>query len=392
MFIKFICVIALLEFSLSDESPPLFLPMEKDSRYGDDVCSYTKDNNIYVRPCEKGKFCKSDSPIDAIYSYKMFEKESNIGICYDLPNITLLYTYDEGTCTNSFECSNAYKCIGSECSYECSSGEFYSKETSQCTDNSLKASDGVCEESTWERGAYSATTKYSTPNGDKDCAKISSFDDAQNDNMKGIYYANQKAYVYKGEVEDGEYVTSEEYCQSGFALYFFRDGKSEDPKDKNTIQNNVMHLRCVTPISVNIEGICSINYKIGQNGETLRYNVEKLSTLYNNIIKGKYCDESNELYIKLKYEKYKEYYTKMSDGERKTCGDLDNTNKYTCQNNEVIKAWFYYKHPERYLAFNDRKKLKVVIDYLIQIEFPCYSLSQFISINFIYLLFLLLIK
>jgi len=389
MFIKYICIIAFLELSLSDDT--LFLPMKKDSRYGDDVCSYIKDDKKYVRPCEKGKFCKYDLPIDNIYPHKMFEKESNIEICYDLPSITPLYTYDEGTCTNGFECTSSYECIGNKCSYECSSGQFFSKKTFQCIDNSLKASDGVCEETTWERGAVSPTiTKYSSPNRDKGCAKLS-FADVPNDDMKGIYYVNQKTYVYKGEVEDGEYVTSKEYCQSGFALYFYRDGKSEDPKDKNVIGHNDMYLRCVTPISVNSEGECSINYKIGENGETLRYNVEKLSTSYNTI-KNNYCTEYNELYIKLKYEKYKEYYTKMSEDERKTCGDLDSTNKYSCQNNEVIKAWYYYKHPANYLAFNDRKKLKVVIDYLIQKDFPCYSLSQFIRINFIYLLFLLLIK
>ena len=48
-----------------------------------------------------------------------------------------------------------------------------------------------------------------------------------------------------------------------------------EPKDKDAISNNQMYLRCVTPISVNRKGECSINYKIGENGETLRYNVEK---------------------------------------------------------------------------------------------------------------------
>ena len=399
MFIKFICIIALLEFSLSEDENPLFLPMKKDSKYGDDVCSYTKDGKKYVRPCEKGKFCNNDVPIDSIYSVKMFEKESNIEICYDLPSITPLYTYDEESCTNSFECAKSYKCFGSECSYECSSGQFFSKQSMYCIDNSLKASDGVCEETIWERGASSYTSiKYSSPNGDKDCAKLS-FTDVPNDDMKGLYYVNQKTYVYKGEVEDGEYVTSPEYCQSGFALYFFRDGNSEDPKDKNTINHNQMYLRCVTPISLNSKGECSINYKIGDNGKTLGYNVEKLRTLTSNLpsntydtIKENYCTEFNEIYIKIKYERYKEYYTKMSEAERKTCGDLENTNKYTCQNNEAIKAWYYYNNPEKYFAFKDRKKFKKVIDYLIQIEYPCYSLSQFITLNFIYLLFLLLIK
>ena len=95
-------------------------------------------------------------------------------------------------------------------------------------------------------------------------------------------------------------------------------------------------------------------------------------------------------YIQLKYEKYREYYTSMTEEERKTCGDLDGTNKYTCENNKLIRSWYFYNHPDKYSAYNDRKKIRKIVDYLIQIEYPCYSLSRFLSIKFIYLLFLLL--
>lgn len=35
-----------------------------------------------------------------------------------------------------------------------------------------------------------------------------------------------------GEVEDGEFVTDEKYCKSGFALYFFLNGEIENPGQK----------------------------------------------------------------------------------------------------------------------------------------------------------------
>lgn len=37
--------------------------MDKDSKYGDDVCSYTGQKQKYVKPCEKGKFCDGSNTL-----------------------------------------------------------------------------------------------------------------------------------------------------------------------------------------------------------------------------------------------------------------------------------------------------------------------------------------
>ena len=398
MLIKIICIVALLEFSLSEEYDAKTLPMNKDSKYGDDVCSYTDGEKKYVKPCGKGKFCDGTTSIMTIdYLKGKYEndKTSSIEICQDLPNITSFYTY-KGSCSNDFECETGYECIENECSYKCpNSNMFLYNIQDGCQQNSDKGTDGICYEETRKKDA-ATEIKYSPPQPNKICGKLTLLDDPR-DNMKGIYYINKKEYVYKGEVEDGEYVTDQELCKSGFALYFYKGGKSKDPKDTSVVSSsNEKQLMCVTPISINTKltnaGVlveCSINYKINENGDILRYNTAQLDsteTLIQN-----YCKSDDRLYIKLKYEKYKEYYTRITAEERETCGDLDYTNKYTCQNNELIKAWYFYKNPREYARYNDRKKLGKVIDYNIQKSYPCYSLSQYISKKFIYLLFLLLI-
>ena len=134
-----------------------------------------------------------------------------------------------------------------------------------------------------------------------------------------------------------------------------------------------MHLRCVTAISIiskisagSVEK-CSINYKIN-DGEILRYNVEQFSSILSKI--SDYCNSEDRLYIKLKHEKYREYYTNLKEEERKTCGDLDYTNQYTCENNGLIKSWYYYKNPKDYTTYNNRKKIENVINYEIQKKYP----------------------
>ena len=408
MFIKIICIAALLEFSLS-EYDAIIMPMSKDSKYGDDICYYTNKEIHYVKPCEQGKYCDTSNSIKTIdYARgKDVYEDSSIYICRDLPKISSIFTYGESGCKNDFECEGGYKCIENVCSYdECPTGTFYSYDSLygvSCKLNSEKGSDdGVCEEhiiDTNGRNEY----KYSPPKPNKICGKLTLVNDP-NDNEKGIYYIQKKEYVYKGEVEDGEFVTQANLCKSNFALYFFKDGKTEDPRDSNAnTANNIMYLMCVTPISINNinSGKCTINYKINENGEILSYSVYKLSNFNSNLPSGgfsvvsDYCTSTtmsanDRLFIKLKSEKYREFYTKITEEERKTCGDLDNANKYTCENNELIKLWYFYKYPADYLNYNDRKKIGNVLNYNIQSRYPCYSLSQFLSIKFIYLLILLL--
>ena len=386
MFIKIICIVALLEYSLSEYDAE-YLPMGKDSKYGDDVCRYTDDKQKYVKPCEKGKFCGSNLIGTLDYIRGKHSDTSEIEICQDLPNITALYNYNEGSCKNDFECRTGYKCIDNKCLYDdCDTGEFLSEYG--CKENSKKGD--YCYEFTQNKDSYDY--KYSPKEPNKECGKLILEDDPRSEE-KGIYYLNKREYVYEGEVEDGEYVSHRRFCKSGFALYFYKDGKTEDPRDTTAnTASNTLYLRCVTPISVftDASGQCSINYKINGNEEILRYNTGKLSglSLYSGDLPD-YCSNP-DIYIQLRHEKYREFYTKISEEERKTCGKLDTVNQYTCENNELIKLWYIYINPDKYITYNNRKKIGKVLDYFIQKDYPCYSLSQFLSIKFFYLLFLFL--
>ena len=98
--------------------------------------------------------------------------------------------------------------------------------------------------------------------------------------------------------------------------------------------------------------------------------------------------------FKIKFQHFKEYINNLKDDERDKCGDLGETDashrRYSCDNNALIKSWYFYKNPKNYIVYNNRDKLKVVLNYLIQKEFPSYEFSQIININYLLsLLFLL---
>ena len=152
---------------------------------------------------------------------------------------------------------------------------------------------------------------------------------------------------------------------------------------------NNQYLRCVTPISTNKVNTneCSITYKIN-DGEPLNYNVDKITGWR---YRSSIVNLCNIEHFKIKYDNFREYSKSISENERKTCGDLENTNKYTCENNGIIKLWYFYKHPEKYILYNDREKLGKVLDYLIQKEYHSYSFSKFLNLKFLYLLLLFLI-
>ena len=309
MLIKIICIAALLEFSISEYDADI-LPMDKDSKYGDDVCHYTDNKKKYVKLCEKGKFCDEGQITTIDYIRKKdidATSDSNIGICREFPKISPIFTFNEKGCMNDFECESPYKCIDNVCTQKCNTGQFLSY--NGCKSDSLKSSnDEICEEITKYNDGTSDSIKYSPPNANKECKKIVSFADHPVTTEKGIYYVNKKGFAYPGEVEDGEYVTDKLFCKSGFALYFFKDGKTEDPRDSSaTSSNNQMHLRCVTPISIynpssgSISN-CLINYKITGDGEILRYNANKLTTLSINLPNGyseitSYCSDNSRDYI-----------------------------------------------------------------------------------------------
>ena len=382
MFKNIILFVCLIIVSKSDKD--YYLPMEKKSKYGDDVCRYADDGHYYVRACEKGKYCAS-----SLSSYSYLE------VCHDLPNPSLLSNLNDGKCTTSFECEARLSCNGNTCTKCPNSNEVRVGEYGSyfCTPDSQKGT-GFCEQVTLD--AYNVPTyKYSFPESYKKCGKltIKEYPNTASVTYTGIYYVSLDEYTYIGTVPDGEYVSDMQLCESGFALAFYYGGLFDDPRSNSATApiSNRDYLRCVSPISINEAKTqqCSINYKI-KDGEPLNYNVEYVPSSWNHY--SEMITLCNYEYIKIKSDNFREYSKSITEDERKTCGDLEGANKYTCENNDLIKSWYFYKHPEKYILYNDREKLGKVLDYLIQKEYPSYSFSKFLNskILFLLLLFLLL--
>ena len=355
--------------------------MEKDSKYGDDVCRYRdKDGYYHVKPCEKGKYC-----LESLSS-----STSYLEICHELPNIKALSNLKEKKCSTSFECEQNLECDGSSCG-KCPASEFALESQGYNCISTTSQGSGYCSSTTLDASNIK-TTKYSNPENYKKCGKLT-IAEYPGTTDAGVYYIKTNEYDYIGTVEDGGYVEDQELCQSGFALYFYYDGKSEDPKPSSSAsaENNEMYLRCVTPLAVhNIKtDSCSIYYKI-KDGDPLNYNLDQLPNSEKNKL-DYLCDSPYDTYIKIMSEKFREYNQKISEEERKTCGDLEGADKYTCGNNDLIKTWYFYKNPSKYILYNDREKLDKVLAYLIQKEYPNYSFTQFLNISiFSLLLFLFL--
>ena len=366
----------LLTFIISDKD--LYLPMNKDSKYGEDICRYYDDAHYYVKPCEKGKYC-----VDTSFQY------SNLFVCKDIPKVKhALGLKDTDPCSTSFECDNLLECQSESCTYYCSLSSYFYGVDNICYPDSEKAPSSYCEYNKYDSNGNFEKTTYSSPEKNKICGKLN-IKELAGSNHRGIYVIESKESVYKGSVKDGEYVDDMELCESGYALYFYFDRKHKDPKVTGSIGTNEQYLMCVTPISV--DSSCSILYQL--DGKEYVYNIQKLSTISTIIPSSFYstfCGNDKD-YISIKSERYREYYKNITEEERNTCGNLDGKDKFTCENRELIKSWYFYNNPKKYLLYNGREKLEKVLDHLIQMDYPSYyATSQFLNIQiFLFILFLL---
>ena len=384
MFKNFILITCLIIISKADKD--IYLPMEKASKYGDDVCRYYDDGHYYVKPCEKGKYCAG-----ALAANNLGISFSNLEICHDLPSQSPLSNLNDGKCKTSFECEKNLLCNGNTCT-KCSIRN--QVQTGQypnyvCRDNTDTGT-GFCESVTLS-STNQKQTKYSFPENYKKCGKltIKEYPNLTGVNFAGNYYASLNEYDYIGTVPDGGYVEDMELCESGFALPFYYGGYYDSPHATDAPDYNEPYLRCVTPISINNAhtSYCSITYKINDE-DPLNYNVDQMSFTKYSSIKSKLCEQE---YIKIMSDNFREYSKSISVDERKTCGDLEDLNKFTCENNNLIKSWYFYKNPEKYILYHDREKLDKVLQYLIQKDYPSYSLSKFLNIKILFLLLLFIL-
>lgn len=170
------------------------------------------------------------------------------------------------------------------------------------------------------------------------------------DTTQEKYYIKSKELV-KGffSLQDGDYLkdlTDKKYCENGFYLYFFGNGK-----EKLDTSGEEMYKRCVKVLA--IEEITPgasyvIKYKIGS--EEHIYDTSKLDGTY----KTNQNTECSVTFLMTRLELFQ----KMKEEYKKNPSS-----------NEYVKWNYLYEHPEEYLLYKDQID---VLDYLIQNSNPTY--------------------
>ena len=346
----FIC---LSEISLFN-SYTYYRPMSKSSiDFGQDVCYYQdisdNSNLMYVKGCQNGKSCKKVEDTD--------NTEYVIHTCQPPASSFSKRGYNEDCDPGLYECDSGLECKtdgNGKCSYitapstggtSCASLIYQSVNgvTPTCVPETEISSIGnLCYKKTDSQEIN--YNHYTNENGSKICKKLNL---EQTGTNTGIYQIKTKELVAGlYSIPDGEYVEegSNDYCQSGFSLYFFGNGKQILSTD------NKMFKRCVTVVDFRNDGSGSylIKYKIN-NGEEHIYDTSQLTnvsptryrTKQNQEIKDELTWPKIEL-LKYVIEEYK------AEGE--------SSNKY-------IKWKYLYDNPKYYLLYKDQPE---VLDYLIQ--------------------------
>ena len=345
---KYILIfLCLFKLSLFTGTFLYYRPMSKKSiDFGEEVCYYediSDDSKLkYVKGCPSGKHCL---PVLADNS------EYNVHTCQ--PYFSDLKRKSGEDCdANLYECFNDISCTNGKCS----SGSGGSGTSPTCTTIGKKINTGtetcitdqtqissigdVCE----TKDSFSSTetiyyTHYSTSGS---CKKLE---------IKRVEGETQEKYYIKSKelvkgyfsLQDGDYFEDpidKLYCENGFYLYFFGNGK-----EKLDTTGEQMYKRCVKVLA--IEEITAgssyvIKYKI--NNEEHIYDTSKLDGTF----KTNQNTECSASFLMTRLELFQ----KMKEEYKKN----PSSNEYT--------KWSYlYGHPEEYLLYKDQID---VLDYLIQ--------------------------
>ena len=342
----------LFKLSLLTETFIYYRPMSKKSiDFGDDVCYYEdiSDNSQlkYVKGCPSGKSCQ----MVATNSNDQY----NIHTCQVIMSVSKKESgdnCDEGL----YECEDDLTCSSGKCSSGahdedtnvCTTIKKTTGGTESCiTDSTQIATIGELCFSKDSDTSNEITYTHMSPSS-KVCKELQII---QKESTEGQYYIKSKKMVNIYSIQDGNYVEqdSNEFCQSGFSLFFYGNGKMIS-SDSDT----VMFKRCVTILALN--KLTSSNYIIKfkiSNGNEYIYDTSHLPDTYKSL-QNTECDRYSHLFMtRLEILKYKLE-------EYKTNGE--SSNKY-------IKWDYLYEKPEEYLLYKDQID---VLDYLIQISKPSY--------------------
>lgn len=320
---------------------------KKSIDFGDDVCYYEdisdNSNLMYVKGCPSGKSCElvgTEADQYRIHTCQVIQSVSKKN---------LEETCDDGLyeCINDLPCTSGKCSSGTDPSVICTTiikKVNYGTPGDCITDTTQIANIGnLCYS---QESETSDIITYDHISSSKECKKLQI-----EQNSAEQYYIKNKEIVDLFSVQDGNYVeqNSNDYCESGFSLFFYGNGKLI-----LSGSGNEMFKRCVTVLSLKKISSGSLDYLIKykiNNGNEYIYDTSKLPDTPDTY-KSKQNTECYLLMTKLELFKY------MKE-EYKTNG----------ASNNYIKWNYLYNNPEKYLLYKDQID---VLDYLIQKIYPSY--------------------
>ena len=395
--IAFIYFFSCFLLTTSSTPPTLYYrPMTKRTvNFGNDVCYYEDTATdfpfyAYVKPCEEGKKCVALVTSSSSYS------EFNIHFCQEY-NFEI-YDNEEKTCETKdrfpgldctgYSCGSEEKCYNN---YNCHSNKvsYYDN-----NDNKHKCADnpGYCLEVEFDNsdGSEKSRKEFTSFDGNQHCI-LYELQETKSPSQK--YQVKKQKYASIASIDDGNYIVATSgtlgnpseanhlYCKSGYALYFYGDGKLKNPNnDANFGDREQMYLRCVTVLGKDANGI--IKYKIGESGDEKYYNPD--STIFPT---GTYPLYGNDKYLMLRLGFFKNYKERL---DKVGCSDPGD-----CEDNDLIKWKFFYDNPEYYYLYQNEPQ---VLEFLLQEYNPKYKAkytspdgSSLLNIKYLTLLSLLLL-
>ena len=367
-----------------------YVPMKKDHEVGEHICRYqiNSTSNIYVRPCEEGKYCVRKTPTSS--------SPSNWEYLYTCENYThtsfILKQINED-CDSTFDCDSGLTCKQGKCIFENCDGTdevaYRGSSRWRCTKKTLK-DNNYYYFINYDQGEITYTDTYSPYSKYKGEIEF--------------YKSNENTYKIQSiknadfrSLDDGKFVSDEDTCKSGYYLYFYPDGTLTDPyKGDDTTKKNSMYKMCVTLEDViNFYNGYQIIYSINNNGNKT-YNIERLSdkTLYDNTYSNFLTTaiSVNKLQLKI----LKKYVEAMTEEKRAKCNNLETNDYITCEDEELTKWFYLYNNPNIYsLYYNEDEEddyYKIVVRHLIQSQYGYFQIGSMLNINNVKILLLFLLS
>ena len=325
-----------------------YVPMKKDHELGEHICRYeiNDTSNIYVKPCEEGKYCQKTEQYTGI-SNRNIDGWEYLYTCQNYTQKLFNLKQLDDACVSNSECDSGLTCKDKKCTLNCGTNRvaYRTYDFWTCTAKYLKENNYYYyknfEDSSTPISGYIPYSKFE--------GKIT-FHKSNNN----LYEKEIVEIADFASLDDGTFVSDERACKSGFFLYFYPDGTLNDPYTGNDNQKNELYKMCVSlEEAIKYSNyFCQITYSI--NNENKTYNLFQYLSIYTQEQSIELTEElvnencpTNILENKL----FKKYVEAMTDEKRTKCNNLENNNYITCNDDELTKWYYFYNHPDIYSLY-----------------------------------------